>query len=724
MTWTYRQEYRRCGKSSCTRCRDGRGHGPYWYGYTRDGTGKLHSHYFGKQDPRSEAPPPVLVTENSSARGPLPLHAWLFGGFRLEIGTRRIPDASWTRSSARRLAALLLLQSSPLSREEVCEQLWPEHDPDHGRTLLAKALSSLRSTLFPPSCRSTVSGGSGIEARTERLALAVNPDDWVDTREMGVARDPRILSTAELRSLVGLSSGELLPEYPFDEWAVRARDTFRMRRLCVLAELALRLRAEGRDLEALAYLRTILECDPANEAAAVNLMHIHAARGERAAALCVYETLRMRLATELGVAPAAETDALAEKIRHAPSCEDIAQSLDDSAVGLRRTLSALRERGSRPGTSGLVPLLARQTEVLARSGRTTEALSAVTASRLSLSDAAGPAVEARLLLSEAVVHSVQGNVAALGRVSDRADRKARQAGEDTLRGIALRLRAQAAQQGGQLQDALGLALESAAVLESEGLSTEALRSRRIAALCLSYLAKHADAEHLYRASLDLCSDPEQRGYILCGIGASLRAQGRLETAETHLRESEDLAVRMNDRFLLLSIRYHLAALWVDRATLSRREKDEQEARARLDASVALALTCESHFMALYAAVDLASALYEWGDRQPAKTALELAHDIHEMVPGHRPSAAWLSVVDAEAALTDGDPGTAARLILDNLALVKTAAPGALPYAYRIAALASPSQDAADDYWAVALNAARASAQPIERIRCERMMGRH
>ena len=27
----YRQEYRRCGKPTCTRCNDGDGHGPYWY---------------------------------------------------------------------------------------------------------------------------------------------------------------------------------------------------------------------------------------------------------------------------------------------------------------------------------------------------------------------------------------------------------------------------------------------------------------------------------------------------------------------------------------------------------------------------------------------------------------------------------------------------------------------------------------------------------------------
>lgn len=48
---TYQLQYRKCGKGDrCSTCRDGVGHGPYWYGYWRDG-GRLRSAYFGKEMP-------------------------------------------------------------------------------------------------------------------------------------------------------------------------------------------------------------------------------------------------------------------------------------------------------------------------------------------------------------------------------------------------------------------------------------------------------------------------------------------------------------------------------------------------------------------------------------------------------------------------------------------------------------------------------------------------
>jgi hypothetical protein len=48
---TYRQERVRCGREGCTTCP----HGPYWYGYWREG-GRLRSRYIGKEPPRGPAP--------------------------------------------------------------------------------------------------------------------------------------------------------------------------------------------------------------------------------------------------------------------------------------------------------------------------------------------------------------------------------------------------------------------------------------------------------------------------------------------------------------------------------------------------------------------------------------------------------------------------------------------------------------------------------------------
>ncbi len=47
---TYQLQYRKCGKTSCSTCRNGQGHGPYWYAYWRDGS-RLRSGYVGKVNP-------------------------------------------------------------------------------------------------------------------------------------------------------------------------------------------------------------------------------------------------------------------------------------------------------------------------------------------------------------------------------------------------------------------------------------------------------------------------------------------------------------------------------------------------------------------------------------------------------------------------------------------------------------------------------------------------
>ena len=44
---TYQLQFRKCGKASCSTCKSGQGHGPYWYAYWREGS-RLKSGYVGK----------------------------------------------------------------------------------------------------------------------------------------------------------------------------------------------------------------------------------------------------------------------------------------------------------------------------------------------------------------------------------------------------------------------------------------------------------------------------------------------------------------------------------------------------------------------------------------------------------------------------------------------------------------------------------------------------
>ena len=46
----YRQEFTRCNKERCKKCREGEGHGPYWYRYWWE-DGKTRKKYIGKELP-------------------------------------------------------------------------------------------------------------------------------------------------------------------------------------------------------------------------------------------------------------------------------------------------------------------------------------------------------------------------------------------------------------------------------------------------------------------------------------------------------------------------------------------------------------------------------------------------------------------------------------------------------------------------------------------------
>ena len=55
ITYTFRQERVRCGKSACWCADGGLGHGPYTYKYWKEpGTGKLRKQYVGKGPPPPE----------------------------------------------------------------------------------------------------------------------------------------------------------------------------------------------------------------------------------------------------------------------------------------------------------------------------------------------------------------------------------------------------------------------------------------------------------------------------------------------------------------------------------------------------------------------------------------------------------------------------------------------------------------------------------------------
>ncbi|GCF09158.1 hypothetical protein [Dictyobacter arantiisoli] len=88
---TYQLQYRKCGKASCSTCRNGQGHGPYWYAYWRVGS-RLRSGYIGKVRP-SQLSTAASVTTKELAEQPVAVaHSYAVSA----------ASATTTTSSARR----------------------------------------------------------------------------------------------------------------------------------------------------------------------------------------------------------------------------------------------------------------------------------------------------------------------------------------------------------------------------------------------------------------------------------------------------------------------------------------------------------------------------------------------------------------------------------------------------------------------------------------------
>ncbi len=108
---TYRQQYTRCGKDRCRKCKEGSGHGPYWYAYWSE-NGRTVSKYIGIRPPddlvnSSDAgnipvPSPVLP-EISMQRQDTPIvRIYLLGQFRIEYQNQNGSQVADSRPSHRR----------------------------------------------------------------------------------------------------------------------------------------------------------------------------------------------------------------------------------------------------------------------------------------------------------------------------------------------------------------------------------------------------------------------------------------------------------------------------------------------------------------------------------------------------------------------------------------------------------------------------------------------
>jgi predicted ATPase/DNA-binding SARP family transcriptional activator/uncharacterized protein HemY len=237
----------------------------------------------------------------------------LLGGLRVQRGEEIVTHFR-TQKTGSLLAYLACYAARSHPREELVDLLWPDTEPEAGRSSLRTALSALRQLLEP----SGIVPGSVLVAdrtvvRLDPKTVSVDLAD-LDTalRSAASATDPALRIPFLLRA-DELYRGPLLPGF-YDDWALRERDRWEQAFIGGLHSLVKALEQTGDLRRATEYAQRAVSVNPVLEESHRHLIRLYAAAGEPAAAMRQFEELTAILDREFGGKPSATTRALIESL--------------------------------------------------------------------------------------------------------------------------------------------------------------------------------------------------------------------------------------------------------------------------------------------------------------------------------------------------------------------------------------------------------------------------
>ena len=241
------------------------------------------------------------------------LRITLCGGLRIErdgVGIDRLIPG---RQARELFAYLMVNRGRPTTRDELVEVLWPGKVPRSPEAGLNTVLARVRRVL----------GREALIGR-KQLSLALPKGTWVDLDE---AREGADRARSLLREGLGLEaatvaaeaaalvSPPLLPEIEQIWVQIHREESEELARDLLDIGARAALRAGGAEvIEAERAARRLIRRQPFRESGYALLMQAHAAHGDVAEALVVYDRLRKLLRDELGTSPSSEIGALHQEL--------------------------------------------------------------------------------------------------------------------------------------------------------------------------------------------------------------------------------------------------------------------------------------------------------------------------------------------------------------------------------------------------------------------------
>lgn len=268
------------------------------------------------------------------------------------------------------LLAYLAVTERPHGRDRLAGLFWPDSDQSRSRAALRRTLSALAKGIghdWLTTDRQTVG--------LKRDGLVLDIDRFRALRQQAHAEEDPHRRVAALRSAVELYRDDFMAGFalrdadPFDEWQYLEAQALRQEFALALEQLVSDLSERGEVHEAIGYAYRWLALDALHEPAHRWLMQLHAAVGDRSAAVRQYRECVRVLERELGVAPLDETTATYRAIEEGEAVAElplpspraavtVSGGTSSRLVGRDVELEALRQAHRSVGSDGRFAVVA------------------------------------------------------------------------------------------------------------------------------------------------------------------------------------------------------------------------------------------------------------------------------------------------------------------------------------------------------------------------------
>jgi DNA-binding SARP family transcriptional activator/ABC-type branched-subunit amino acid transport system substrate-binding protein len=304
---------------------------------------------------------------------------FLAGRVAIQAGARTLAEERFPGRQGRLLFAYLVAEAGrPVARDELADALWGDAKPPTWEKSLTVVVSKLRGLLADVG----LDEPGVLTAAFGCYRLELPPGSWVDVLIAANAvhdAERALLSGQWKVAKTSASVADSILRESFlpgegGDWVEEKRREFADLRCRVTSALTDACLRSGDLVEATHWGEQAISLAPFREISYRRLMEVHAAAGNRAEALQVYERCRRLLAEELGAYPSPETESMFRRLLAAPETEgvagassrrvsvvgrDLAGSPDDSASvpGTRRGQPTSRARSRRMAllaTAGLL----------------------------------------------------------------------------------------------------------------------------------------------------------------------------------------------------------------------------------------------------------------------------------------------------------------------------------------------------------------------------------